>query len=300
MVFCQTGEAVKGLHVLGTNHYRTHLLTGFRPFLFDAGVSCLGPLFLSEIRRILGHQQPICLFLTHVHFDHCGSAALFKKSFPDLKIGASRRAAEILQRPRALQTMAQLNAEVKQWVDQEVPGKTQAIPFEPFSIDMILSEGDRLDMGDGLRVEVLETPGHTWDSLCYYLPEKKWVFTGEAGGIAGSSGVLATEFVSDFDAYLQSLERLARLDVEVVCPGHFQIFVGEDAATFFGRSIQAALKFKARVEEFLDQQHGNVTRVVELIKAEEYDGLPEPKQPLAAYLLNLEARVRHLASRSSV
>ena len=295
MIYNQTGEAANGLHVLGTAHFPTHLLTGPHPLLIDAGVACLGPLYVSEIQKVLQKQAPKYLLLTHVHFDHCGAAAYLKQIFPGLQIGVSRKAVEIMQRPRAVQTMTQLNVEVKKWVDKEAPGLSKNVLFEPFQVDLVLSEGDRIDLGNGFKVEVLETPGHTWDSLSYYIPEKKWIFVGEAGGVIGPTGFISTEFAADFNAYMQNLERLSKLDLDLVCQSHIQLFFGKDAKTFFSRSIKAALIFKEKVLTYLDQEAGNVGKVVERIKADEYDSLPDPKQPLSAYLLNLQARVRHLA-----
>ena len=49
--------------------------------------------------------------------------------------------------------------------------------------------------------------------------------------------------------------------------------------------------------DLLTREKGDVGRVVELVKADEYDSRPEPKQPEPAYRINLEARVKHLAGR---
>ena len=204
-----------------------------------------------------------------------------------------------MRRPNAVETIAKLSDEVKQWMDDnETPSPARAIPFEPFEVDRVLCEGDRIDIGNGLTVDVLATPGHTWDSLSYHIPQKKWVFIGEAGGVTGPTGFISTEFLADFDAYMQNLERLATLNPDIVSQSHYALFGGEDAKNFFSRSIEAAHHFKTRVDTFLDEEHGDVDKVVERIKAAEYDVLSWPKQPLSAYLLNLYARVRHLAARA--
>lgn len=299
MIFSQTGQAADGLYVLGTNHFPTHLVTGSRHVLFEAGVACLGPFYVSEIKNVINKEQPTHLFLTHVHFDHCGGAAFLKRHYPGMNICASPKAADIMRRPNAVETITQLSDEVKRLLDSR--GETDPvmeIPFEPFEVDLLLKEGDCIDIGNGLTVDVLETPGHTWDSLSFHIPQKKWVFVGEAAGICGPTGFISTEFLSDFDAYMHNLERLAALNPNLICQSHFALFTGEDAKTFFSRSIEAARRFKARADEFLDQEHGDVDKVVARIKAAEYDDLPPPKQPLSAYMLNLHARVRHLAART--
>ena len=45
-------------------------------------------------------------------------------------------------------------------------------PFEPFGVDLILGDGQTVELGDK-TVQVLASPGHTRDMLSYYIPERK-------------------------------------------------------------------------------------------------------------------------------
>ena len=81
-----------------------------------------------------------------------------------------------------------------------------------------LADGDALDMGGGVRLQVLATPGHSVDSLCYYLEDEGVLFTGDT--LLGSS----TTTVRDLGEYRRSLERLLELpNLQVICPGHGKI-----------------------------------------------------------------------------
>ncbi len=81
-----------------------------------------------------------------------------------------------------------------------------------------LSDGEIIDLGAGVRVRVLATPGHSVDSLCFYLEEEGVLFTGDT--LLGSS----TTTVWDLAQYRQSLQRLLELPkLEVICPGHGKI-----------------------------------------------------------------------------
>ena len=295
MIFTGTGKLTDEFYVLGTRYFPTHLLFKTRPVLFEAGLSCIGPLYAEEIKKILLQKQPEILFLTHVHYDHCGAAGFLQQVFPDLKIAASAGAAKILQRPNALNTMSRLNEMTFGWMEKQVPGLASNVPFQPFGVDMKLSDGDCIECDRGLTVQVMETPGHTWDGLSYYIPEKKLLIAGEAAGCMSPRGFIYTEFLVDFEAYLRSIERLALLEVDVLCQSHHQVFTGEDAKTFFDRSRRAALRFRERTLELLHETNGDVERVAVRIKAEEYDPTPGPKQPEQAYLINLTAKVKHLA-----
>jgi glyoxylase-like metal-dependent hydrolase (beta-lactamase superfamily II) len=78
-----------------------------------------------------------------------------------------------------------------------------------------VAEGDELSPGGGVRLQVLHTPGHSPDSLCYYLEDEGVLFTGDT--ILGAS----TTSVNDLADYLHSLRRLRDLpNLRVICPGH--------------------------------------------------------------------------------
>lgn len=81
-----------------------------------------------------------------------------------------------------------------------------------------LKEGQTIDLGGKVKVQVMETPGHSVDSLCYYLEEEGVLFTGDT--LLGSS----TTTVSDLTSYRRSLQRLLDLpNLKVICPGHGKI-----------------------------------------------------------------------------
>jgi glyoxylase-like metal-dependent hydrolase (beta-lactamase superfamily II) len=81
-----------------------------------------------------------------------------------------------------------------------------------------LKEGDTIDLGKGVKVQVFATPGHSVDSLCYYIEEEGVLFTGDT--LLGSS----TTTVWNLADYRKSLERLVKLpNLKVIAPGHGKI-----------------------------------------------------------------------------
>jgi glyoxylase-like metal-dependent hydrolase (beta-lactamase superfamily II) len=297
MVFSKTGKVQDDFYVLGHTWMPVYLLDGEQPVLFEAGLTCLGRIYEEAIRAVLGDRQPEILFLTHVHYEHCGATSYLKEVFPALQVAASPQAAQIIKRPNAQQLMRTLNQNAIALVTEVDKNKLLKEEFTPFNIDMILRDGQVIQLAEGLSVQVFATPGHTRDLLSYYIPEKRILVATEAVGCADNTGRIVTEFIVDYESYVSGLKRLAALDVEVLCQGHHFVFIGEAVKDFFTRSIASAERFKTRVEELLQAEGGSVERVVALIKAEEHDGKPLPKQPDKAYLLNLTARVAHLAEK---
>ena len=297
MIYRAAGEVVSGFHALGSGQTPSYLLDGARPVLFDGGLSFLSELYVEHARRVLGAREPAFLLLTHAHFDHCGGAGVLRAAFPKLRIAASSEAARILRRPRALELIRILNDDSRKLAPEIGVTRPSEVPFRPFEVDEILEDGDEIDLGSGVSVRVLATPGHTRDFLSYYVPQRGILVASEAVGCADSRGRITPEFLVDYDGYLASLQRLSALEVEVLCQGHFQVYVGEAAREFFGRSLRATEEFREWVEELLDAEGGDLDRVVGRVKAVQYDPIPPPKQPESAYLLNTKARVGVLATR---
>ena len=301
MVSAHTGHVANGLHVAGLNWSPVFLLEGHRPILFEAGFSCAARLYERDIRRVLDKRFPEVLFITHVHWDHCGTTRHLQRSFPGLKVAASKEAASIVSRSSAQRRMTELGRTVVPTV-RTFEGVDQSLveeePFEAFSVDMPLEEGQVIEVGRDLHVEVLATPGHTRDHLSFYIPERKIIVGGEAAGCLEPAGTIDVEFLVDYDAYLASLKRLRALPADVFTQGHHYVFVGrESVEAFLDRSIEATERFASRVHELLRSEAGDVDRVMRQIKAEQYDPKPGLKQPDDAYLLNLRAQVTHLAER---
>jgi glyoxylase-like metal-dependent hydrolase (beta-lactamase superfamily II) len=293
LIFESTGEVIKGFHALGVPQIPTYLLEGRNPVLFEAGLSLLGRIYREAIEAVLGQRQsPAILFVSHVHFDHCGSVSYLKKVFPGLKVAASKRAAEIVKRPNAVKLIRSLTQGGEEALADLDERRLVKEPFEPFEVDLVLEDGQLIHLQEGLSLQALSTPGHTMDFMSYYVPERKILIAPEASGYVDLAGQVITECLVGFDIYLDSLRRLAALDTEVLCPGHHFIYTGEDVKGFFGRSIQAALGFRERVKGLWRTEGGDMSRIISRIKALEYDHLTLPRQPEPAYMLNLEARIK--------
>jgi len=80
-----------------------------------------------------------------------------------------------------------------------------------FDPDLRLTEGSTVTVG-GIALEVIHTPGHSDDHLCFLTG--RILFTGDH--IMGGSSVM----VEDMGSYLRSLERLQGLDLDRLYPGH--------------------------------------------------------------------------------
>jgi 2-aminobenzoylacetyl-CoA thioesterase len=302
VIIDRAGLVKDDFYVSGLSAYPIELLDGMTPVLFDGGVTCAARFYTDAIRAVVGERAPEIVFISHVHWDHCGAVSCLKDVFPSMKVAMSPKAGEILKRRNAVLQMENLNKGVGPIIaafPEVDPAQLIDNPFQPFETDMELKDGQIIELGQGLTVEVFSTPGHTRDHMSYYIPERKILIASEASGCLDATGAVIVEFLADYDLYLSSLKRLAELPVEILCQGHRIVFVGSDEVkAFFDRSIKATTHFKNRVYQFLEAECWSLENIVMQIKAEQYDTNTGIKQPEVPYLINLRAQVEHLAGKA--
>jgi len=204
-------EIVKGLYRLGGVRQPAFLAMGkFRTVQIDAGPTFMGPAYLNDIKKLLGEGRwPDYLFFTHFHFDHVGSAPYLCRHFPEMKLGGSRKLINIFEQEKVRETVAMLNQGLVKKYDKEKDFVCQDFDYSTLKVDRVLNDGDVIDLGGGFSIEVIATPGHTWDSLSFFLPQSKTMLTGEAAGIIpGDDFWVSPQFLSSYDDYICSINRI--------------------------------------------------------------------------------------------
>ncbi len=116
-------------------------------------------------------------------------------------------------------------------------------------VERALRDGETLALGNA-RLEALETPGHTDDSLCYWQADARSLFTGDL--VAGAGTVIVDESPGGLSKYMASLERLSGIGQCAIYPGHGPAV--EDGA--------------AKLAEYLDHRRMRERQVLEVLRAD--------------------------------
>jgi len=174
--------------------------------LIDPGLTQFLPALIEEMRRDGIDPKDIDIIAnTHLHGDHCWANDAFKQL----------SGAEILLHPLQKQFGQAAAVQTSQFFGVS--------PVE-FSEDRLM-DNDRLNLGE-TEIELIPSPGHSPDSICYYLADDKVLICGD---VIFSQNTGRVDLPGgSADQLKASIERLSQLDVEYLLPGHMDIVVGRE------------------------------------------------------------------------
>ena len=226
-------------------------------YLVDGGDACaiLGGGLASIIPNIeeqlatmgVDPKRIKSMVILHSHFDHCGIVPYFKNKWPWVEIIASERAKTLLSNPKALANIEKFNSRhLKETLPHVDPGDLCVDGFT-IEVERVVGDGDVLTCGDA-SLQVLETPGHSTCSISLYMPEEKAIFVSDAVGISLGDKVF-TAANSNFDQYMQSLEKIFAFNPEIILSEHRGGRTGDDCRKFMPVCRQAAQDMRDFVEE---------------------------------------------------
>ncbi|GJM12895.1 MAG: MBL fold metallo-hydrolase [Pseudohongiella sp.] len=164
----------------GTNSY---LIGERRLSLVDPGPEDAAQ--LESFLQAIGDAKLENILVTHTHGDHSPGALALQKATGARLVG--------LKAP-------------------DVPGHDKS--FVP---DRLWCDGEIVDCGE-YRVQLISTPGHVSNHICFLLNEEQLLFTGDHVLQGTTSVILPPD--GDMAAYLDALRRLLQIPLKALAPGH--------------------------------------------------------------------------------
>ena len=200
-----------------------------RSLLIDTGMNrkeCLDAM-RSCLEKLDVDLNRTDFFITHLHADHLG---LVKRLVTDTTtVYFSRTEASIFnsivgaieKRQQAFYALLLSNGFPEDELKQALHGHPGYRYSPKETIDFTgLKEGDIVKAGD-YTFTCIETPGHSPGHMCLYEKNKKILFSGDHILSDITPNITCWPDLSDtLNAYLESLDKVYPLNVDLVLPGH--------------------------------------------------------------------------------
>lgn len=200
------------------NFIASYILKGKQSAIIETGPTSSIPNLLYCLRKLNIKLDEIAyVAVSHIHLDHGGGVGTLLKYLPKAKVIVHPRGAPHLADPEKLW---QQSKEVLGRIT-EMYGKPEPIPEERI---IAATDGMTLDVGNDIKLKVIETLGHASHHLSFYAPLSNGIFPGDAAGIyLNEISVIVPTTPAPFrlDIALASLDKLKALKPSVLYYSHF-------------------------------------------------------------------------------
>jgi glyoxylase-like metal-dependent hydrolase (beta-lactamase superfamily II) len=213
------------------NFIASYVLKGKQVAIVETGPTSSVPNLLSGLEKLDVRLEDVAyVAVTHIHLDHGGGVGTLLKNLPRARVIVHHVASPHLVNPQKLWQQS-----------NEVLGKEVAELYEapePVPAERIIAatDGMTFDVGDNVKLRVVETLGHASHHQSYYEAFSGGIFPGDAAGIyLKDIDVVVPTIPPPFhlDASLASLDRLIGLNPKALYYSHF------------GRATNAVEKLRA-------------------------------------------------------
>ncbi|MCF7806752.1 MAG: hydroxyacylglutathione hydrolase [Simkaniaceae bacterium] len=181
--------------------------------------------------------------------------------------------------------------------NQEIKEKTGCRVIGPSdvhieSVDQVVSDGEEIIVGP-LLIQVIATPGHTLDHICFYIPDYKILFSGDTLFTGGCGKI----FEGTAQIMFESLQKLAALpkDTFIFCghdytmsnlefareidPDNDEILKRIREITEFGQeSIPSTMEIELKTNPFLCTSRPSIRKKMNLLDATDVEVLAKLRE----------------------
>ncbi len=225
-----------------------YLVSGKERALIDMGYRSSAETVLKYlIEQGIGSNDLDYLLPTHVHLDHCGSCGTLAKRFPSATVRVHPIGeVHLSDTTRLVKSAREL------FGDDLMRKYGSPDPIEKKRIRGV-ADDEEIDVGGGLTLRAIWTPGHASHHLSYLLEGTGIIFTGDALGVHYPDFPILVPTTPPPSFHLEkavaSLERIRALSPSRFCTPHFGIL--NSAKDWIDENIHALLDWKKTLEPLI-------------------------------------------------
>jgi len=240
----------------------TYLVSGTKTAVIDPGPTSQAKGVIIELGK-LGVKNLDWVLATHIHLDHTGGSWLLLKEYPESILHCHPKGAAHMVDPSKLREGAE-----RLFGDRIL--EYGAIKGVPKNRVQVSRDHEIIDL-DGASLEVHWTPGHSSHSQCYFEPDSRTVFVGDAvGHTMGDGGPMIPVSPPPHNPLqaLESIDLIRSLRPEILCVAHFGAH--KEPEIYFDR-ISSRTRLWMRLAKRIVDESMRLDDLVELTMQEDHE-----------------------------
>jgi len=197
------------------------------------------------------------IVVTHPDLDHQGGLAGLREEFPKALATCGFADRGLVSEPERLVTdrYGAYEGEHQVGYSDESKAWVRSLYGTPVAIDLTFAGGEELDLGRR-RVRVLHAPGHSAGHLVLHDADRAVLFSSDAVHwrmcpAADGSPALPPTY-EDVDCYLETIDRVASLELKELHSGHWPARIGAEIDDFLAESRAFVEELDAALEDRLE------------------------------------------------
>ncbi len=302
MLTNKPGKITEGLYLLGQQMCLMYLVRGKESMIIGGGMNWMAPLLEQQLRELdVSPDEIKYLVIPHPHFDHCGAVPFLKRKYPQMRVLASEASKSVLAKPKVIDYIEQVNLLMVEHYGVKDQYERMNLRIDAINVDETVNDSTMINLGNGLEVHFIGTPGHSPGDVSVYIPALKAIFPSDAAPCPlGSIDKLARPSPQyDFTRLKESLSKMIAYDVNICAFDHYAVVTGTDAHQVLVNGLQMTEDYGTRIVSLyaMDNDFEKVAHLVarETMETDNFDFLSEDlMMPVA------RAEVRNILKASGI
>jgi glyoxylase-like metal-dependent hydrolase (beta-lactamase superfamily II) len=293
----EPGTITERIEFLGRPELCSYLVKGDTYALLGGAMAHVTPDVLTQLTNLEVDLERIRhLVILHSHYDHLGMAPYLARKWPWLTVAISKVGARILKNQKALKVIQGYNNSIVKTAHGAGQIEPLNLAKEGFPIHRIITGGMELDLGNKVKLQIIDVPGHSVCSIAAYFPKEYALFPSDSIGSLTEERILPMGS-SNYDDFQLSIETLSNVHAEIVCLEHFGALTPPEGIGFCERVKKEATDFR---KEMIDtyKREANIELTIAKLSKDFHCGLSKvgllPEDLLKDILTRMVKFVNHI------
>ena len=240
---------------LGTPSFPVYLSMGDEGMIIEGGTGPTFDIIVKQIETLgIDPQRIKYIALTHTHADHIGSVPHLKNLWPHLKVLASSTAAKALSNKEMLKEFLWIDGNIAKLMKEkgEITELPSTLEEYDFTVDTIVTEGDKIDLGAGIGWTFYDAPGHSACHIAFYEEKEGTLIIGDTTGFyVPEKDVFWPNYFDSLESYLNSIQKLSTLNAKRIALSHNCVLEG-DVDKYFEKALAATEAYHTKLLKRID------------------------------------------------